>query len=140
MGVVVADTCPLHYLVLIDAIDLLPRLFGTVLLPAIVQAELSHPHAPAPVRNWLATRPARLEVRPTPPAAALPFPRIGMGERATIDLAQAVDFSMSLRRMPGYPLGMTFVGRLPPPLPRPPHAARQERLGVRPGSLQERLA
>jgi predicted nucleic acid-binding protein len=40
---VVADTGPLRYLVLIDAIDVLPRLFGRVLIPGIVSAELSRP-------------------------------------------------------------------------------------------------
>ena len=31
--IVVADTSPLNYLVLIDEIDLLPAIFGRVLLP-----------------------------------------------------------------------------------------------------------
>ena len=34
----VADTGPLHYLVMIDAIDLLPRLFTTVLVPRVAVA------------------------------------------------------------------------------------------------------
>jgi len=32
---VVADTSPLNYLVLIDAIDVLPQLFGRVLTPKL---------------------------------------------------------------------------------------------------------
>ena len=43
MSAVVADTGPLHYLVLIEVIDILPRLFGRVLIPEIVGAELSRP-------------------------------------------------------------------------------------------------
>jgi predicted nucleic acid-binding protein len=34
--IVVADTSPLNYLILIDQIDLLPALFGHVLLPRVV--------------------------------------------------------------------------------------------------------
>ena len=62
MRIVVADTGPLHYLVLIEAIELLPRLYGKVLVPEVVCAELAHPRTPAPVRTWLATNPIWLEV------------------------------------------------------------------------------
>jgi predicted nucleic acid-binding protein len=34
--IVVADTSPVNYLVLIDEIDLLPQLFGTVVMPEAV--------------------------------------------------------------------------------------------------------
>ena len=51
MRPVVADTGPLHYLVLIDAIDILPKLFGRVLIPEIVAVELSHSAA----RRYAAT-------------------------------------------------------------------------------------
>lgn len=96
MRVVVADTGPLQYLVLIDAIEVLPRLFGAVLLPATVQVELSHPRTPAPVRTWLAAHPAWLEPRPTPPEASLPLPQLGRGERAAIALAQTAQADLIL--------------------------------------------
>jgi hypothetical protein len=44
--IVVCDTSPVNYLVLIDEIDLLPQLFTTVVLPAGVLAELQHPRTP----------------------------------------------------------------------------------------------
>jgi len=37
---VVADSSPLHYLILLDQAELLPRLFGNVLIPDAVAAEL----------------------------------------------------------------------------------------------------
>jgi hypothetical protein len=40
MRVVVADTSPLNYLVLIDSVDILPQLFGRVIVPVEVVAEL----------------------------------------------------------------------------------------------------
>jgi predicted nucleic acid-binding protein len=33
MRIIVADTSPLHYLILTDAVDLLPRLFQQVIAP-----------------------------------------------------------------------------------------------------------
>ena len=67
MPAVVADTGPVRYPVLIDAIDLLPRLFGRVLIPATVSAELCRPSTPRRVREWLAADPAWLERRANPP-------------------------------------------------------------------------
>jgi len=40
--IVVADTSPVNYLVLIDEIDLLPIIFGKVLIPEAVMEELQH--------------------------------------------------------------------------------------------------
>ena len=51
--IVVADTSPLNYLILIDEIDLLPVLFGKVLLPHAVFQELKHPKtAPKIHHGW----------------------------------------------------------------------------------------
>jgi predicted nucleic acid-binding protein len=50
MRLVVADTGPLNYLVLIDAIDVLPSLFDRTFIPAAVYRELTHPEAPAEVQ------------------------------------------------------------------------------------------
>jgi predicted nucleic acid-binding protein len=41
MRLVVADTSPIFYLLSIGHIDLLPQLFGTVLVPDAVYKELS---------------------------------------------------------------------------------------------------
>jgi hypothetical protein len=51
--IVVADTSPLNYLVLIDEIDLLPAIFGQVLLPQAVFQELGHPKTSPTVRQWV---------------------------------------------------------------------------------------
>lgn len=96
MRIVVADTGPLHYLVLTDVIELLPRLFGTVLTPAVVQAELSHPRTPDLIRDWMAARPPWLDVAPTPPLDTLPLPALGDGERAALALAHSVGAGLVL--------------------------------------------
>jgi len=53
MRVVVADTGPHNYLVLIDAIDLLPKLFDQVLAPQTVRDALSARRTPERVRSWI---------------------------------------------------------------------------------------
>lgn len=63
MILVVADTGPLHYLVLVGAIDVLPRIYDRVIIPNSVLAELVHPHAPVAVRKWFTALPAWIEVR-----------------------------------------------------------------------------
>ena len=77
-------------MVLIGAIDLLPKLFDLVFLPDIVETELRHPRAPALVRDWVAGPPSWLRVLPTPPVATLPFPRLDDRERAAIALAETL--------------------------------------------------
>jgi predicted nucleic acid-binding protein len=57
MRLVVADTSPIFYLLSIGYIDLLPRLFGELLVPDAVHKELCHPAAPPLVRDWAAGLP-----------------------------------------------------------------------------------
>lgn len=52
-GIVVSDASPLHYLILTDTADLLPRLFSQILVPPAVVAELSVEETPLKVRHWL---------------------------------------------------------------------------------------
>ena len=63
MPIVVADTGPINYLILIGHIDVLPVLFEKVILPSAVRGELTEPHAPVAVQNWIAAAPGWLEVR-----------------------------------------------------------------------------
>ena len=49
MPLVIADTSPINYLILIEHIDLLPRLFERVVIRSIVQSELSSHDAPPAV-------------------------------------------------------------------------------------------
>src|SRR5712691_5301164 len=62
MAVIVSDTTPLNYLVLIEAIDLLPGIYRRVLIPPAVWVELAQPRTPEPVLKWLARSPSWLEV------------------------------------------------------------------------------
>lgn len=63
MILVVADTGPLCYLILIECIGLLPRLYDRVIIPSAVLAVLTNFKAPAAVRMWADTLPPWVEVR-----------------------------------------------------------------------------
>ncbi len=89
MTVVVADTSPLNYLVLIGRIDILFSLYGTVLTPPEVLAELAATGAPPEVLRWIQSAPEWLKVRTVREGqddSALQ--NIDPGERAAILLAQ----------------------------------------------------
>ena len=64
MTVVVADTSPLNYLILIESIDLLPRLYERIITPAEVVGELIDDGAPSQVREWAMKLPQWIEVLP----------------------------------------------------------------------------
>lgn len=88
--IVVADAGPLHYLVLIGAVDVLQPLYGLVFVPDAVARELQDARTPAAVRNWMSRPPHWCEIRPDPAFdSALRF--LDPGERAAIALAISVD-------------------------------------------------
>lgn len=85
-SVVVADTGPPRYLIQCEAVWVLPRLYGRVLVPPAVFAELSHPNTPRTVREWVLSPPdwfVRDEA-----SAPLPdgLPNLGAGEEAALRL------------------------------------------------------
>lgn len=85
--IVVADTSPLNYLILLGHTELLPGLFGRVLVPDAVLIEMQHPDAPPEVRTWAAAPPVwleRVQVQTLDRSLAV---ELGMGEREAISLA-----------------------------------------------------
>jgi predicted nucleic acid-binding protein len=85
---VVADTGPLHYLILIDQIELLPRMLGSVSIPAVVRDELDQAMTPERVRRWIANPPPWLAIVPAPmPGTDPTLAALDEGERAAILLA-----------------------------------------------------
>ena len=63
MKVVIADTSPLNYLILIDAVDVLPGLYGYIRVPAEVVQELMAVETPREVGNWIRNPPEWLQVQ-----------------------------------------------------------------------------
>ena len=62
--IVVADTGPLHHLILLDHVELLHRFYAQVVVPDTVAIEPPSPSAPSPVRDWVARAPPWLSVVP----------------------------------------------------------------------------
>lgn len=82
---VVADTGPLRYLIEVETIDVLPRLYGQVLTTPQVIGELGLPHFPDLVRAWANRPPTWLRV--TAPAAIQFVDRLHEGEASALSLA-----------------------------------------------------
>ncbi len=87
--IVVSDTSPLNYLVLIGAEHVLPVLFGQVIAPPIVLSEMQRPKAPVQVQSWANSPPKWLEIRT--PKAVPQIGALGPGELAAIALAQELN-------------------------------------------------
>lgn len=95
--IVVADSGPLHYLILLEQVELLRRFYGQVLVPEPVASELSAAGAPAVVREWITRPPTWVDVRPvTPDAVALITDDLDLGERAAIALAETMHADLLL--------------------------------------------
>jgi predicted nucleic acid-binding protein len=95
--IVVADSGPLHYLILLEHIELLRRFYGQVLVPEPVANELSAAGAPAVVREWITESPTWVDVRPVPPdVVSMITDDLDPGERAAIAIAEAVHADLLL--------------------------------------------
>lgn len=60
--IVVSDTSPLNYLVLIGQVEVLPKLFGRVVIPSAVSTEMQRTRTPDAVRGWIANPPVWLDI------------------------------------------------------------------------------
>lgn len=91
MRIVIADTGPVNYLVLIGHVDLLPALFEKVILPSAVHAELTSRKTPPPVSDWISKPPAWLEICGDRPMFFDPsLEGLDEGEKAAIALAATI--------------------------------------------------
>jgi predicted nucleic acid-binding protein len=97
MRLVVADTAPLNYLVLIGRVELLSALFEKVFVPEAVRDELRHTEAPDVVRRWVADPPGWIEIVASGQETDDPaLDRLDDGERAAIELAARIGAELIL--------------------------------------------
>jgi predicted nucleic acid-binding protein len=95
--IVVADSGPLHYLILLEQTDLLRRLYGEIVIPESVAVELSVAAAPAIVRKWLSNPPSWFAVvAVTGEELALVSKELDLGERAAIAVAERLHADLLL--------------------------------------------
>ena len=85
--IVVADTSPLRYLILIEEIRVLPALYGRLIVPPGVVAELNQERTPSVVREWLSARPEWLQIQAPQQELSSLRDVLGAGEREAIALA-----------------------------------------------------
>jgi predicted nucleic acid-binding protein len=86
--IVVADTTPVNYLILIGEIDVLAKLYGRVVIPQAVHEELLHSRAPANVRAWIERPPDWLEILSPTAGPDTALAKLDAGEREAIALAE----------------------------------------------------
>ena len=91
---VVSDTTPVNYLILIDQIHLLRELYGRVVLPQAVYDETQREGTPEKVRTWMGNVPGWVEVRAA--ATSDQALKLGAGEREAIALAEELKADLLL--------------------------------------------
>jgi predicted nucleic acid-binding protein len=84
--IVVSDSSPLSVFVCLNQIEILPTLFGQVVVPRAVVSELAHPRSPQALRDWMASPPSWLIVQ-SPSSIDPSLAPIGLGELEAISLA-----------------------------------------------------
>jgi len=116
--IVVSDTGPLNYLILIEQIDILGQIYGEVIIPPAVQGEMMNRLAPDSVRAWIHDPPPWLEVRTPGRIDERIDPELDEGEREAISLIQNAS-SPSLLLIDDLPgrieatrLGLEIIGTL----------------------------
>jgi predicted nucleic acid-binding protein len=88
--IVIADTSPINYLVLIGHIEILPKIYGEILIPRAVYNELRDGDAPAEVGAWLSTSPGWLRISSATFGKDPLLELLDRGERDAILLAESV--------------------------------------------------
>lgn len=115
--IVVADTSPLNYLILIGAVDLLPSLYGSIYTAPACVSELRAPGAPEEVRRWFENRPDWM-VTTAPEEVSDPrLAHLDLGEREAISLALQLRADLVLiderdGRMAAEACGLSVAGTL----------------------------
>jgi predicted nucleic acid-binding protein len=86
--IVVSDTSPICYLVLVGEIELLPQLFKEIVIPQAVYNELTSTSAPAILQNWSEEIPKWLLINDVDPVQDQQLNRLDLGEKEAIILAE----------------------------------------------------
>lgn len=86
--IVISDTSAILYLLLINQLDILPQLYGQVIIPDIVRDELLDPGAPIELQQWISNPPEWLRVQQVTRIPDASLSKLNPGEQAAIALAQ----------------------------------------------------
>ena len=86
--IVVSNTSPICYLVLIECVDLLPKLYGEVFIPQAVRDELAALGSPLILRQWIESPPFWLKIESVSMPIDESLQDLDKGESEAILLAQ----------------------------------------------------
>lgn len=89
--IVVSNTSPLCYLIIIGYETILPRLFGQIIIPQAVCDELENPHTPKVVQQWMASPPNWLVIQKISDKTDSNLVHLHIGEQEAIILAGLID-------------------------------------------------
>nr|WP_225885364.1 DUF3368 domain-containing protein [Leptolyngbya sp. KIOST-1] len=114
---VVCDTSPLCYLILIGEIDLLPQLFESITIPAGVNDELRAEQNHDLILGWIAAPPSWVNIQPVPQLIGSLPAKLGRGEREAISLAVSLQAGLIILddwegRQAALSQGLTVTGLL----------------------------
>jgi predicted nucleic acid-binding protein len=115
--IVVSDTSPLHYLLLLDRVELLPKLYGNIIIPEVVRDEMLATGAPVILQQWIQKPPDWLDICIVELPTNLDLMRLDPGERAAIQLALHVQADLLIvddkpARQAATALGINITGLL----------------------------
>nr|WP_278003336.1 DUF3368 domain-containing protein [Nodosilinea sp. TSF1-S3] len=105
------------YLLLIDQLALLPRLYNAIVIPDVVQSEMQADGAPEILKLWIAEPPDWLDICLTPEGDVAFLQNLQMGEQAAILLAQELQADLIIlddlaARKAAQQLDLTIIGML----------------------------
>jgi predicted nucleic acid-binding protein len=80
--IVVSDTSPIHYLLLINLVELLPQLYRRIAIPQIVRDEMIAAGAPEVLQQWVCNPPDWLDIYVVEEPVNRNLMRLDPGERA----------------------------------------------------------
>ncbi|GFE70756.1 DUF3368 domain-containing protein [Chroococcus sp. FPU101] len=115
--IIISDTSPLCYLILIDCIDILPKLYGNVIIPQAVYQELQAQATPETVKEWIQNYPNWLAVETISCPAAPELEQLDQGEKEAIILAQQINANLiilddKIARTIAIERGLNIIGLL----------------------------
>jgi len=99
---IVSNTSPINYLVLIEVVEVLPALHQQVVIPVAVFEELRAPATPGPVRAWIQNPPQWLEILCPTSSPDERLAQLGRGERDAILLAQELNATLVVDEVKAY--------------------------------------
>ncbi|WP_373525469.1 DUF3368 domain-containing protein [Nostoc sp.] len=94
--IIVSNTSPINYLILIGYVNLLPELFQQIIIPQAVYSELSDAYAPPLVQAWIAIPPTWLKIQAVSQPSDEIVELLDPGEREAILLSQELNADLLL--------------------------------------------